>query len=50
MNFHSLKIEEVLEILETNFLGLSQEEIEKRLAKFGKIFYQRKRNLFGLFF
>jgi hypothetical protein len=51
MNFHSFKIEEVLEILETDFLGLSQEEAEKRLAKlWRKIFYQKKRNLFGLSF
>jgi Ca2+-transporting ATPase len=36
MNFHSFKIEEVLDILETDFLGLNQEEVEKRLEKYGK--------------
>lgn len=36
MNFHSLKIEEVLNLLKTNFSGLSKEEAEKRLLKYGK--------------
>jgi Ca2+-transporting ATPase len=36
MNFHSFKIEEVLEILETDFLGLDQEDVEKRLKQYGK--------------
>lgn len=60
MNFHSLKIEETLEILETDFLGLSQEEAEKRLAKFGRnilpeekksflfIFLKQFKNIFNL--
>jgi len=51
MNFHSLKIEEVLEILETGFLGLSSEEAEKRLKKYGKnILPEEKRSLLGVFF
>jgi Ca2+-transporting ATPase len=50
MNFHSLKIEEVLEILETDFLGLSQEEAEKRLAKFGRnILPEEKKSLWFIF-
>jgi Ca2+-transporting ATPase len=50
MNFHSLKIEEVLEILETDFLGLSQEEAEKRLAKYGKnILPEEKKSLWFIF-
>jgi P-type Ca2+ transporter type 2C len=50
MNFHSFKIEEVLEILETDFLGLGQEEAEKRLAKYGKnILPEEKKSLWFIF-
>jgi Ca2+-transporting ATPase len=50
MNFHYLKIEEVLEILETDFLGLSQEEAEKRLAKFGRnILPEEKKSIWFIF-
>jgi len=50
MNFHSFKIEEVLEILETDFLGLSQEEAEKRLAKFGRnILPEEKKSIWFIF-
>jgi Ca2+-transporting ATPase len=50
MNFHSFKIEEVLEILETDFLGLSQDEAEKRLAKYGKnILPEEKKSLWFIF-
>jgi P-type Ca2+ transporter type 2C len=60
MNFHSFKIEEVLKILESDFLGLGQEEAEKRLAKYGKnilpeekksfwfIFLKQFKNIFNL--
>ncbi len=50
MNFHSLKIEEVLEILETDFLGLKHEEAEKRLEKYGKnILPEERKSLLGIF-
>jgi Ca2+-transporting ATPase len=50
MNFHSFKIEEVSEILETDFLGLGQEEAEKRLAKYGKnILPEEKKSLWFIF-
>jgi len=50
MNFHSLKIEEVLEILETDFLGLSQEEAEKRLIKYGKNILPEEKKSFWFIF
>jgi len=50
MNFHSFKIEEVLEILETDFLGLSQEEAEKRLAKYGKNILPEEKKSFWFIF
>jgi Ca2+-transporting ATPase len=50
MNFHSFKIEEVLEILETDFLGLSQEEAEKRLAKFGRNILPEEKKSFWFIF
>jgi Ca2+-transporting ATPase len=36
MKFHSLEIEKILEILETNLYGLETKEAEKRLLKYGK--------------
>jgi len=50
MNFHSFKIEEVLEILETDFLGLSQEEAEKRLIKYGKNILPEEKKSFWFIF
>jgi magnesium-transporting ATPase (P-type) len=50
MNFHSFKIEEVLEILETDFLGLSQEETEKRLVKYGKNILSEEKKSFWFIF
>jgi magnesium-transporting ATPase (P-type) len=50
MDFHSLKNEEVLEILETDFLGLDQEDIEKRLKQYGKNVLPEEKNLSGLSF
>jgi len=50
MKFHSLKIEEILEILETDFLGLKQEEVEKRLKQYGKnILPEEKKSLWFIF-
>jgi Ca2+-transporting ATPase len=50
MDFHSFKIEEVLEILKTDFLGLSQEEAEKRLVKYGKnILPEEKKSIWIIF-
>jgi Ca2+-transporting ATPase len=50
MNFHSLKIEEVLKILETDFLGLGQEEAERRLKKYGKnILPEEKKSILFIF-
>ncbi len=50
MKFHSLKIEEVLEILKTDFLGLKQEEVEKRLKQYGKnILPEEKKSLWFIF-
>jgi P-type Ca2+ transporter type 2C len=50
MNFHSFKIEEVLEILETDFLGLIQEEAEKRLIKYGKNILPEEKKSFWFIF
>jgi P-type Ca2+ transporter type 2C len=50
MNFHSFKIEEVLEILEADFLGLDQEESEKRLAKYGKNILPEEKKSFWFIF
>jgi len=36
MNFHSLEIEKILNILETNFYGLAKKEAERRILKYGK--------------
>jgi len=50
MNFHSLKIEEILKVLETDFLGLTSEEAEKRLKKYGKnILPEEKRSILSIF-
>ena len=50
MNFHSFKIEEVLGILETDFLGLTQEEAENRIKKYGKnILPEEKKSLSFIF-
>jgi magnesium-transporting ATPase (P-type) len=50
MNFHSFKIEEVLEILGTDFLGLNQEEAERRLKKYGKnILPEEKKSILFIF-
>ncbi len=51
MNFHSLKIEEILDLLETKFIGLSQEEIKKRSLKYGKniLLEEKRRSLFFIF-
>jgi Ca2+-transporting ATPase len=50
MDFHSFKIEEVLEILKTDFWGLSQEEVEKRLVKYGKnILPEEKKSIWIVF-
>jgi len=50
MNFHSIKIDDTLNILETEFSGLSQEEAEKRIKKFGKnILPEEKRSIFFVF-
>jgi Ca2+-transporting ATPase len=50
MNFHSLKIEEVLKILESDFLGLGQEESEKRLIKYGKNILPEEKKFFWFIF
>jgi magnesium-transporting ATPase (P-type) len=50
MNFHSFKIEEVLEILETDFLGLDQEDVEKRLAKYRKNILPEEKKSFWFIF
>jgi Ca2+-transporting ATPase len=43
-------LKEVLEILETDFLGLKQEEVEKRLKKYGKnILPEEKKSLWFIF-
>jgi magnesium-transporting ATPase (P-type) len=39
-----------LEILETDFLGLSQEEAEKRLAKFGRNILPEEKKSFWFIF
>lgn len=36
MNFHSLKIEEIFDLLETSPSGLNKNEADKRLLKYGK--------------
>ncbi len=36
MNFHSLEINQIFEILESNLLGLSSEEAKKRIFQYGK--------------
>jgi Ca2+-transporting ATPase len=50
MDFHSFKIEKVLEILETDFWGLTQEEAEKRLAKFGRNILPEEKKSFWFIF
>jgi Ca2+-transporting ATPase len=50
MNFHSFKIEEVLEILETDFLGLDQEDVEKRLKQYGKNVLPEEKKSFWFIF
>jgi len=50
MKFYNLNIEEVLDNLETSLIGLTQEEAEKRILKYGKnILPEEKKSIFLIF-
>lgn len=50
MKYHFLPIEEILKEFDTNFLGLTNQEAEKRLKKYGKnILPQEKTSLIKIF-